>query len=251
MTNRLQGKAEVVLLHGRFNGQDRLEKERLVRSATGSQSKARKPIVLVATQVVEVSLDIDLDVIYTDPAPLEALIQRFGRINRRRLKECAPVCVFTQPDDGQRIYEPDLVQASLQVLEKNTDRMIDEEGISDWLDQVYVGQIAERWNEKYDTTYSNFCDGPLATLRAFNSDPQLEDEFYKAFDSVEVLPRRQEAQYRQMRQDEPLAASQLLVPIRWGQYSNLKKKGLTRDGEEGWPKMVDAEYNSELGLCLS
>lgn len=77
---------EVILLHGRFNARDRLEKEKTVNAATGSRSAERRPVVLVATQVVEVILDIDLDVIYTDPAPLEALIQRFGRVNRRHLK---------------------------------------------------------------------------------------------------------------------------------------------------------------------
>ena len=71
------------LLHGRFNMRDRSEKEQIIRNATGSKSDARRPIVLVATQAVEVSLDIDLDTIYTEPAPLEALVQRFGRINRR------------------------------------------------------------------------------------------------------------------------------------------------------------------------
>ncbi|MEG3070442.1 MAG: CRISPR-associated helicase Cas3' [Candidatus Syntrophopropionicum ammoniitolerans] len=86
---------QVMLLHGRFNSRDRLNKERLIQEASGSQSGTRRPIVLVATQVVEVSLDIDLDVIYTDPAPLEALIQRFGRINRRCLKKWATsLCVY-------------------------------------------------------------------------------------------------------------------------------------------------------------
>jgi CRISPR-associated endonuclease/helicase Cas3 len=242
--------AKVVLLHGRFNGQDRLEKEKEVREATGSQAKSRRSIVLVATQVVEVSLDIDLDVIYTDPAPLEALIQRFGRINRRRLKERAPVCVFTRPDDGQFIYDADLVRAALNILQKHAEQMIDEAGISDWLTQVYQGQIAEKWNQAYQQSYFNFCNGPLATLRAFNSDPQLEDEFYRAFDSVEVLPSGYEAQYNQMRQDEPIAASQLLVPIRWQQFSQLKEKGRAREGEAGWPGIVDANYDAELGLQL-
>ena len=128
--------------------------------------------------------------------------------------------------------------------------MIDEAGISDWLTDVYQGAISDRWNQEYQQTYTNFCDGPLATLRAFNSDAQLEDEFYKAFDSVEILPLCREAEYRQMREDEPLAASQLLVPIRWGQFVQLNKKGLVREAEEGWPKMVDAPYNAELGLQL-
>ena len=85
----------VELLHGRFNMRDRSAKEAVIRDASGSTSTRRRPVLLVATQVVEVSLDIDLDTIYTEPAPLEALIQRFGRINRRRkLKGVAPVSCF-------------------------------------------------------------------------------------------------------------------------------------------------------------
>ncbi len=248
---RLEGSIKVELLHGRFNARDRLAKEQLVRDAVGSRSGQRKAIVLVATQVVEVSLDIDLDVIYTDPAPLEALLQRFGRINRRRLKECAPVCVFREPSDGQRIYEPKLVQAALDVLEENEGRLIDEAQVSTWLDQVYQGQIATEWNETYQSAYIEFSQSILSKLRAFYSaDRDLEDQFYKTFDSIEVLPSCFSDEYREALDKNPLEASQLLVPIRWGQFSQLKQKGLTREGEEGWPKMVDAAYNTELGLQL-
>ena len=39
--------------------------------------------VAVCTQIVEVSLDIDFDVLYTENAPIDAIIQRLGRVNRR------------------------------------------------------------------------------------------------------------------------------------------------------------------------
>ncbi|MCX8207944.1 MAG: CRISPR-associated helicase Cas3', partial [Methanothrix sp.] len=245
--SRLQGQTEVVLLHGRFNSRDRLRKETIVRAATGSQSAERKPIVLVATQVIEVSLDIDLDVIYTDPAPLEALIQRFGRVNRRRLREWAPVCVFTEPADGQGIYDGDLVQAALRVLSTNADQLIDEERISDWLNEVYQGAIAQRWNNLYQQAFDEFKESCLSTLRAFKSDRQLEDAFYQAFDSVEVLPANVEPEYRRLIEDHPLEASQLLVPLHWSQFSRLRKAYKV---EPNWTWVVEATYSEDFGLML-
>lgn len=251
MQRRLQGQTEVVLLHGRFNSKDRLRKESIVRDATGAQSSGRKPVVLVATQVVEVSLDIDLDVIFTDPAPLEALIQRFGRINRRRLRNWAPVCVFTEPADGQGIYDKDLVQAALKVLSNNADQMIDEERISDWLNVVYQGTIAQRWINAYQKALDEFKESCLSTLRAFKSaDEGLEDAFYQAFDSVEVLPVDLEPEYKQLIRDQPLEASQLLVPLRWVQFSRLRNAGKADKIEPNRIWVVEANYSEDLGLVL-
>lgn len=240
---------EIVLLHGRFNGADRLNKERSIVAATGSTSENRHPVVLVATQVVEVSLDIDLDVIYTDPAPLEALIQRFGRINRRRLKGTVPVYVFREPADGQRIYGVKLVQGTLNVLEKNNEQVIDEEGISRWLDEVYVGEIAEKWESAYDKAYQEFSRSVLRPLRAFHSDDSLEEVFYQAFDSIEVLPASLQNDYQRLIEATPIEASQLLVPIRWGQFAQLRAKRKVLETVPGFPKVVDADYN-EFGLNL-
>jgi CRISPR-associated endonuclease/helicase Cas3 len=249
LSRRLNGRGEVVLLHGRFNGRDRLAKERLIQEATGSRSAQRRPVVLVATQVVEVSLDIDLDTIYSDPAPLEALIQRFGRINRRCRKEWAPVNVFTKPADGQRIYEADLVQRSLEVLTKNADVMIDEAAISGWLDEIYQGEVAVRWNAAYQEAYGDFEAACLKTLRPFDSNESLEEIFYQAFDSIEVLPASLEDEYRSLIEaSEPLEASQLFVPLSWGQFWKLRKNGLVREGREKWVKVVEVPYAGEMGL---
>lgn len=250
MQRRPRGQAEIVLLHGRFNGKDRMEKEKIVREATGSQSTKRKPVLLVATQVVEVSLDIDLDEIYTDPAPLEALIQRFGRVNRRRQKECALVYVFTEPADGQGVYEDDLVKMTLAMLAKHVAQTIDEEGVSGWLDEIYQGPIADRWNQAYQRAYDEFEGACLRTLRAFSSDEKLEETFYRAFDGIEVLPVSHEPAYRQLIEDEPLEARQLLVSLRWGQFHRLRTGSKVRKIKPNWPWVVDAEYNSEVGLVL-
>ena len=239
------------LLHGRFNMRDRSEKERIIRDATGSKSDARYPIVLVATQAVEVSLDIDLDTIYTEPAPLEALVQRFGRINRRREQEdLAPVHVFRQPDDGQKIYCPELVRRTIAILEREHEQPIDESAIGVWLDEIYSGEIQERWREDYKNAADNFEAACVRSMRPFASDEGLEELFYRAFDGLEVIPDSLYEEYKAVCDDEPIRAGELLVPISWGRYHALKNDDriLPRDRKE--PYRVKAAYDSEVGLTF-
>src|SRR5690606_9716853 len=83
-----------VLLHSAFTGEDRMNHEKRLKIG---ESNEDDPIrLLVGTQAIEVSLDIDYDVIYTEPAPLDALVQRFGRVNRKRKKGVCPAIVFTE-----------------------------------------------------------------------------------------------------------------------------------------------------------
>lgn len=241
----------VELMHGRFNVRDRLAKEQLVRKAAGSTSQERCPIVLVATQVVEVSLDIDLDTIYSDPAPLEALVQRFGRINRQRKQaDLAPVYVFQQPDDGQKIYDPALVQATLRILARENGQPVDESAIGGWLDEIYAGDIAARWRKEFEHAAAEFEASCIRPLRAFRADRSLEELFYKAFDSIEVLPNDLYDEFMQLKEEEPIRAYELLVPISWGRYHALANKGYVRRGDREIPPVVLTEYSSELGLTF-
>ncbi len=67
----------ILLIHSRFTRRDRSAKElRLLNLET-------QPRILVATQVVEVSLDISYDTAYLEPAPIDAIVQRMGRVNRK------------------------------------------------------------------------------------------------------------------------------------------------------------------------
>ena len=77
------------LFHARFTLADRLEKEGRVASAFGKRSTSaeRAGKVLIATQVVEQSLDLDFDVLATDLAPIDLLIQRAGRLWRHARPE--------------------------------------------------------------------------------------------------------------------------------------------------------------------
>ena len=243
-------KGDIILIHGRFNNRDRLEKEKRILEATGLNAARRRPVLVVSTQVVEVSLNIDLDVIFSDPAPLEALMQRFGRINRKgRIGDLAPVYVFTEPSDGQGIYEDGLVQGALKILEKHANtRPIDEASVQDWLDEIYTGEVLEQWDEVYEKTAREFRTVFLEPLRPFDSDPNLEEEFDKLFDGLEVLPACLKEEYEALKEKNPLEASQLLVPISWGRWHQLVKAQRVVSGEKEWPKVVDVPYSEKWGL---
>jgi CRISPR-associated endonuclease/helicase Cas3 len=245
-------KIPVELLHGRFNMRDRSRKEAIIRNASGSKSQQRYPIVLVATQAVEVSLDIDLDTIYTDPAPLEALVQRFGRINRRRQQaDLALVHVYRQPADGQNIYDQAMVQSTLQILERENERPINEAAIGIWLDEIYQGDVASSWLETFTYNAKEFEDHCIRPLRAFESDPGLEERFDKLFDGLEVLPEPLYDEYLEKRETEPIAASELLVPINLRRYHALANQGKIRSKEKGWPYIVRASYDEMSGLTFT
>ncbi|WP_058270088.1 CRISPR-associated endonuclease Cas3'' [Olsenella massiliensis] len=81
------GEADVLLDHARFIDLDRLLIERSIRSLLGpaaTRANGRRPkrLVVVGTQVLEQSLDIDFDLLVTDVAPVDLIFQRLGRTHR-------------------------------------------------------------------------------------------------------------------------------------------------------------------------
>lgn len=78
---------ELMLVHARFVDLDRMDNERCLRDMLGpeaSRANGRRPerMVVVGTQVLEQSLDIDFDVLVTDLAPIDLIMQRIGRVHR-------------------------------------------------------------------------------------------------------------------------------------------------------------------------
>ena len=77
------GREQVTLLHSRFLAAERAARDRRMLELFGKDS-AQRPIrhVVVATQVIEQSLDVDFDLMLTDPAPMDLVLQRIGRLHR-------------------------------------------------------------------------------------------------------------------------------------------------------------------------
>jgi CRISPR-associated endonuclease/helicase Cas3 len=94
-------KEGVYLFHARFALGDRLTIEKEILRLFGPDSKGdqRRGKLLIATQVVEQSLDLDFDHMVTDLAPIDLLLQRSGRLQRHeRGKRSVPVLGVFMPN---------------------------------------------------------------------------------------------------------------------------------------------------------
>lgn len=110
----LRSHGEAVLLTGRIRPCDRvvLAEEYLPRMVVGSRCY-RDPLFVVATQTIEVGADLDMDGLVTECAPLSALRQRCGRLNRLgELASATAVIVYQQPKKkADPIYGEDIERA--------------------------------------------------------------------------------------------------------------------------------------------
>jgi CRISPR-associated endonuclease/helicase Cas3 len=89
---RLFDKNELGLFHGRFLfvDRDRIEKDCIAKFGKPNVSKRPDRYVLVATQVIEQSLDLDFDLMISDIAPVDLLLQRSGRLHRHEERKDRP-----------------------------------------------------------------------------------------------------------------------------------------------------------------
>ncbi len=109
----------VMLLHSRFTRGHRLVKEQLLRELWGPEGlQAEQPsLIVVATQVVEVGLDISAEILHTELAPAAAVLQRAGRCARYP-GEVGEVYIYPVPPDGQG--NPNYAPYGMTKVERHT-----------------------------------------------------------------------------------------------------------------------------------
>jgi len=120
------------LLHSRFLPDDRKEKEDWVIQHFGKNAQPDTKALLIATQVVEVGLDISADLHLTEVAPVDALIQRAGRVARWG----GDGFVWVYNVENASPYETELVEKTKELLSQNSGAVLDWATAKNWVNQV-------------------------------------------------------------------------------------------------------------------
>lgn len=124
---------DLTLFHARYMLRDRQAKEEIVKKQFGKNAidDPTKAKIVIATQVIEQSLDLDFDIMFSDFAPIDLLLQRAGRIHRHKrtnrpdaLKSPKFVLIVPNADEGTipeftdfgKIYEPYYLMLSYHKL---------------------------------------------------------------------------------------------------------------------------------------
>lgn len=171
----LYPKVKKMLIHSRFMRKDRSSLETaLIEKFNLLKDEA---CIVVSTQVVEVSLDISFDLMITECAPIDALLQRFGRINRKRTKDTIGhyknIYVLAPPDDDSDAlpYSLEVLRQTYNVLPDNGDVM-QEATLQQMIDSVYPSIAFEN----IDYSGVAFLNGQwqLGTLRHQSKSALLE-----------------------------------------------------------------------------
>lgn len=90
---------ESMLVHSRLLAVDRNDIESTLRRRLGPNPQGQRPhrLIVVATQVIEQSLDVDFDAMISDIAPMDLLIQRMGRVHRHRRDPSERPAALSEP----------------------------------------------------------------------------------------------------------------------------------------------------------
>ncbi|MEY4539833.1 MAG: hypothetical protein RLZZ306_1590 [Bacteroidota bacterium] len=238
----------ILLLHSRFKRGDRNQKERRLlgldelRKPTGEFNTSESACIVVSTQIVEVSLDISFDVMITESAPIDALIQRFGRINRKRTPEnegtIKDVYVIAPPENlpDNKPYNLEILQRSFEILPHN--EILQERYLQEKIDFVFP-----EINFLEIEEHSVFKTGGRITIEKLTHNKSILLKLLD-IDSVACICEEDEQLYMTSNFKERL---DLEIPVRY--FSVCKMKQLKDYGNKPYV-IPNSAYDFEKGLDL-
>jgi CRISPR-associated endonuclease/helicase Cas3 len=241
-----------VLLHSRFSRRDRNDIEQKL-------GKPPLPKVLISTQVVEVSLNIDFEQGFFEPAPIDALIQRLGRVNRfgelvNRFgkRSAAKIVILTEQLHSFEIYDAEIVKRSLEELLK-LPNPISEQELVEAVNRVYSDGYGQENQSKYEQALNHPRIKKFEENLVAGTHHKWVDEVMAESDGTEeVLPMSLLGEYQRLDSDKlSIEANNLFVPVPIRNMFSMKDQitiFVNRIGRT--EKIINKPYSEKRGLNL-
>ena len=229
-----------ICYHSRFIQKDRIQKEKQIKDVSENISDRN---LVITTQVVEVSLDIDFDILFTENAPADSIVQRAGRVNRKRKKENTKIVIFKHSDIAKKIYGEDNLEKSFNEFLKFNNKRISEIQFIDIVNEVYKDVDVENDEDyleglkKYDEIqehYNFIQDVPLNNdmLYTRNFKDRMKISVIP-MDFIEILVYKKPLEMNKYVVDIPIWAKKI--------YRTEKANGFL---------FLDVDYDFERGVKL-
>ncbi len=238
----------LLLIHSRFKRKDRNKKEEKLLGIdkngqpVGEFNTSLESCIVVSTQVVEVSLDISFDLMITETAPIDSLIQRFGRINRKRslstIGNYKEVYIIKPPKNKKEAlpYDLKILEDSFKVLKHNT--ILHEYDYQRKIDYVYPN--IKSLDIETHTIFKKNKKWTIETLTHRNDSKLME---LLKIDSVNCITDSDCEKYKQLKSKD----RQLLeIPVR---FYVVKDSSPLEYGNN--PFVISDEwYSNDIGLNI-
>lgn len=181
-----QGTKNINLLHARFIYNDRSNKEKEIQEF--SNNKDEKGI-WITTQIVEVSIDIDFDYLYTEMSTLDSLFQRLGRCYRNReYKENEEnIHIYTKNTSGIKyIYDEEINKKSIELLKKYDEKILEETTKVELVDKLYSREMLEgtRFLDKFISGRK-----ALENILDYKTSKRVAQKLLRNIENVNVIPK--------------------------------------------------------------
>ncbi len=230
-----------MLVHSQFKRGKRSQLESDLRNV---YNQSKEACIVVSTQVVEVSLDISFDLMITECAPIDALIQRFGRINRRRAVDTIghykPIYVLKPPEKkiDALPYDLETLERTYEVLPDG--ELMKEKDVQKLIDSVYPSV------EFVDIDLSSsFKDGEWVIKELWHNPKSALLETLD-IDSVACIEESDRNKYEATFYENQ---QKLEIPV---SYRSIGYKRLDKSDLGSKPFIIPSKsYSPELGLLMA
>lgn len=230
----------VRLLHSGFHKKDRT----IIEESITNEDEDERPQLLIATQAVEVSLDIDYDVAFIENAPIDALIQRFGRVNRAGKKGQAPVYLFENIIGNTPFYDEEVLMNTWSYIYELNEKALSEQDLVDVCNKVYENGYNETQQKDFNNGLDNSIISDFETnWIAGDWRDWVEDIIQNNNQKIDVLCSNLLSDFKKhIANREYIEANQLLVSV---YFYEAKEK--TKDEESGILIAHNLFYDSKTG----